>query len=113
MMDRIIKEEDAVKEMEKAGVCEAGVTCMKEKAKFRLVKLEEIESPMANIIKEIMLMHGGECANHMQAISCKVEKTDCLLMGTMYQYKILIEKLPRQPFGGKEIAERMKKVLGL
>jgi dihydropteroate synthase len=113
MKDAIISEKDAVKEMKRIKVDPMGIEIMKDKAVFRNIRLENIRSPMANIIKEQMLAEGGEAAVHGLVISCKVKLSDVLLMGTLAQYKNFIGKMRLQPMEGKEIADRVKKLLKL
>ncbi len=113
MKDSIISEKDAVKEMRRMKVDPMGVQIMKDKAVFRNIRLTDIRSPMANIIKEQMLSEGGDAAVHGLVISCKVKHSDLLLMGTLAQYKKFMEKMRLQPMEGKEIADRVKKLLKL
>jgi dihydropteroate synthase len=110
-MDKIIKETQAIKEMQAIGADPYGIEIMKDKAIFRLVKLTNIRSPLANIIKEGMLSAGGDAAVHKLACACKVDYTDMLLMGTIRQYKHLIRNLLRQPYSGKETARKIEKLI--
>ena len=111
MKDAVISEKDAVKEMKRIKVDPYGVKIMKDKAVFRNLRLANIRSSIANILKEQMLSEGGDAAVHTLVVSCKVERSDVLLMGTLAQYKKVIEKMRLQPMEGREIAERMKKLL--
>lgn len=111
--DRRIREKDAVKEMQRIGVDPAGIKIMKEKAAFRIIRLIGIRPAMANIIKEGMLSAGGEAALHRLACACRVDYTDILLMGTIAQYRHLLNNLGQQPYGGKGIGRRICGVLGL
>ena len=113
MKDSIVSEKDAVKEMKRMKVDSIGIKLMKDKAVFRNICLEKIRSPMANIIKEQMLSEGGEAAVHGLVISCGIERSDVLLMGTLSQYKKAIIKMKMQPMEGKEIAKRLSKILKL
>jgi dihydropteroate synthase len=113
MKDAIISENNAVKEMKRIKVDPMGVEIMKDKAVFRVIRLENIRSPMANIIKEQMLSEGGDAAVHTLVISCKIKLSDVILMGTIAQYKKFMEKMRLQPMEGKDIADRVKKLLKL
>jgi len=112
-MDKIIKESGSEREMKKIGVDPAGIKIMKEKSVFKLVKLCGIKPALANIIKESMLSAGGDAALHKLACACKVESTDILLMGTIKQYRHLLQNLDYQPFGGKEASRRISRLLKL
>lgn len=113
MKDAVISEKDAVKEMKRIKVDPYGIKLMKDKAVFRNIRLENIRSPMANILKEQMLSAGGDAAVHTLVVSCKIEHSDVLLMGTLAQYKKVIEKMNLQPMEGKEIAKRIGRLLKL
>ena len=111
MKDTIVSEKDAVKEMRRIKVDPMGIKIMKDKAVFRNIRLGGIRSPMANILKEQMLSEGGEAAVHGLVISCGIDKSDVLLMGTLSQYKKVITKMRMQPMEGKQIAKRIEKLL--
>lgn len=111
LQDKIVAEKEAVAEMRRIGTMRSGISIMKEKSKFRLLRLTQIRSPLANIMKENMLSAGGEAAVHKYSCACKVEYTDVLLMGTVAQYKHLLGNLKYQPFGGKKAASRIKILL--
>ncbi|MEN6347897.1 MAG: dihydropteroate synthase, partial [Syntrophomonas sp.] len=64
----------------------------------------------AIIIKQEMLSKGGEAAVGRNVLSFEGE-TDVLLMGTIKQYKLLLEKLKRQPFGLKKLAGEIENIL--
>ena len=113
MKDTIISEKQAVNTMKKIGVMHGGIKIMKDKAVFRLVMLDKVISPLANLIKEEMLAAGGDAAIHKDAISRRVETTGIILMGTLAQYKRFVQKMNKQPYGSKYIAQRVKKVLKL
>ena len=112
MKDKLIPESEAVKEMRRIRVDTNGIKIMKDKTIFRIIRLVKIKAPMANIIKENMLSAGGDAAVHKLTCACKVPATDMLLMGTIGQYKHLLERLKLQPYGGKEIVKRIKEALG-
>lgn len=81
------------------------------KGNFYLVKLEDIPSPSANIIKQEMLSLGADVAVARGSIVGKLKRTDCLLMGTKAQYQRLIEKLQMQPLRLAEIGRQIQLVL--
>lgn len=115
MKSEIVKEEQAEEVMEEIGVYKEGIEIMLDKAKFRLLKLESVRSPVANILKQEMLSAGGDAAVSPGTVNCKIEKTDVLIMGTLKQYKILAEKMKAQEKAGikgcKEVVEEIEKNL--
>lgn len=113
MKDAIIPEKQVEKELKRINLFPGGLELLRDKATFRILRLDSIRAPMANMIKEEMLGLGGDAAVHWQTIACKVEATDVITFGTIKQYKQFIEKMNAQPFEGKEIAKRVRKLLGL
>ena len=113
MKDAVIPEKQVEKELQRINLYPGGLEIMRDKATFRILRLDSIRAPMANMIKEEMLSAGGDAAVHWQTIACKVKTTDVIMLGTIQQYKRFIDKMKAQPFEGKEIAKRVQKLLGL
>lgn len=98
--------------LKEVGVDPTGVRLMAPKAVFRAIKVEKVSCRAANILKQEMLAKGGEAALHRQAVYGEGE-TDVLLMGTLRQYELLIEKLKMQAFGLKDLAAGLEQVLSV
>ena len=108
---KFIKEKDAEKVMKEIGVEKAGIICMLPKTRFRLIKLHNVRNAIANILKQEMLSIGGDCAVNKGCVNCTVEKSDVLLMGTLKQYKRLVEKMKKQVSESKQIAKEIEKII--
>ncbi len=80
------------------------VKTMAQKTITKVVRLSGIRCPMANILKQEMLSLGGDAAVHKDAVSCKIESTDVLLIGTLKQLRQLVSKLRVQVAEAQEIA---------
>ncbi len=93
------------------GADAGGVTWMVPKAVHRVLRIENLPTRAANILKQEMLSRGGEAAIHREAVHLAVETTDVLLMGTLKQYDQLCQKLRMQPFGLSRLAQEIKDVL--
>ncbi len=102
---------DAEKAMQEIGVSSEGIELMKGKLVHKVVKLKDIGVKAVNILKQQMLSIGGEVACSKQASMLEGEKTDAILMGTLKQFESLIFKLEKQPFGLREIGEKLKSLL--
>ncbi len=103
---------DEVKEeIRKTGCDASAIGIMVQKGVFRILKLENIPSKAAVIIKQEMLSKGGEAAINRGVVNRSVDKTDVLLMGTKRHYEGLIYKLKMQPFGLREVADEIEKTL--
>jgi len=95
--------EDLVKEFRKIGVDQGGMSIMLKKSFVRLIKLHDVASYSANILKQEMLSLGGDVALCRGALTGKAKTTDCLVMGNASQLVRLAEKLKKQPFGLREV----------
>lgn len=101
----------ARKELAMIGADEAGVNVMIPKAVHRVIKVENVSSKAAVILKQEMLSKGGEAAVRRGVGNLSIEKSDVLLMGTVRQYNRLISKLRAQPFGLGKLAEMLCETL--
>ena len=88
-----------------------GVAIMKEKAVFRVVKVERVPLRAANLIKQTFLAHGAEAAVSRETAALSAEMTDIILMGTLAQYRVILARLREQPFGLRDISEALEKFL--
>lgn len=88
-----------------------GVAIMKEKAVFRIVKVEHVPIRAANLIKQTFLAHGAEAAVSRETAMFSAETTDMILMGTLAQYRTVIARLREQPFGLREFSQGLEKFL--
>ena len=98
-------------EMRRIGVSEDGIEIMKKKGDFYRIKLEGIPLKGAIILKQEALAAGMECALPWCTASLTCENTDAVLFGTERQFEILIQKMSRQPFKGKIMAEEIEECI--
>jgi len=103
--------EKARKELSLIGSDKAGVNIMVSKAVHRVIKVEDISSKAAVVLKQEMLSKGGEAAVSWGVGNFSVDKTDVLLMGTVKQFYRVITKLRAQPFGLSRLAELLTQTL--
>lgn len=103
--------EEAKFQIAQVGSTLEGVNLMWSKALYMVIKLENLKSPAANILKQEMLSLGGDIAASKYAINVASPKSDVLIMGNVNQIKRLIKKLRIQPFGLKEVAEELQIIL--
>jgi len=107
---RINDTSEAERYLREIGAEELGIKLMVPKAVFRAVKIQSIPAPAAGIIKQEMLAKGGEAAVNRRTITGQ-GRTDVLLLGTLRQYQLLINKLKQQPFGLKKLAAELECLL--
>ena len=101
----------AVQEMEEIGCTAAGIAIMKDKAVFKVIKLKDINTKAANILKQTFLSKGGEVAisRHCADLSC--ETSDVIIMATLHQYRQAIPVLKMQPWKLKNVAAVLEEIL--
>lgn len=107
----IDNKEKALSELAKIGCDAAGAHIMSDKAVFRTIKVENIKSKAALILKQTMLSKGGEASIHKKAADLSEEYTDVLLSASVKQYKEAINRLKPQPWGLKQLAVEIENLL--
>src|SRR6056297_2732604 len=101
---------DARETLERANVTEKGVWRMRGKAVHRTVRLR-LQERQAAYLKQELLSLGGECA--ISALQREEQLVEAVCMGTLAQFKRLIEKLDAQPYGLAEVGEEIRRTLGI
>ncbi|EJP6473552.1 dihydropteroate synthase [Clostridium botulinum] len=85
-------------ELKKIEVHEGSLNIFMNKNSIMPLKIFNVLSPAANIIKQEMMALGGDCAISTYCVNCKRETSDIILLGTNRQYKKLLEKLKYMTF---------------
>lgn len=99
-------------EMERVGAHPASFPIFERKHEVLLLKFFDLPSPGANVLKQEMLSLGGDVVVHKNAVDCKVERSDAILVGTRKHYEALVEKLRRAPyFGLPTLREELERYL--
>jgi len=80
----------------------------KEKFEYLNFKIFGITSAQGNIIKQLALSVGADCATHKLVITGQIEKSDCILGGNLSQLKTIAQKLQLQPFGLKDLGQKLE-----
>ena len=103
--------DDARDTLERAHVTPPGVWRMRGKGVHRVVKAR-VQQRQAQYLKEELLSLGGECS--LSGLNAQPRGTlDCVMMGTLAQFKRLCEKLQGQPYGLAELGEDLRASLGI
>ena len=71
---------------------------------FLSIKIFDVSSKQANIIKQTALSSGCDCAVHRGVVDCSIESSDCILSGTISQIDTVAKKLYNQPFSLSKLA---------
>lgn len=101
----------AVDELKRIGVDGYGIGEMVPKMRTVCIRLSRLDCRQANILKQEMLSLGGDAAVTRGTVACSVDKTDCVLIGTVKQLTRLCGKLQVQPFGLPDLAGELNWLL--
>mgnify|MGYP000185732096 CR=1 FL=1 len=102
---------DAEAALERAHVTEEGIWRMRGKGVHRAVTCR-VQPRQAQYLKEELLSLGGECA--ISGLNDQDEEfLDVVLLGTLAQFRRLVEKLDAQPYGLGVVADRIRRGAGL
>lgn len=99
--------EELAREFDSLNVDKKGIGIMIPKGLFHVLRLRNLKSPAANILKQEMLSIGGECATSRSVILGDPDPQDVIVMGTRQQIARLTTRLKAQPFELKEVAVQL------
>jgi len=88
-----------------------GVSIMANKMELLFFLIKDLKTPAVNILKQDALSIGADLAVPSGVITFKEESYDCLLIGTKKHIEILSYKELAQPFGLREIAQKLREYL--
>ena len=103
--------DDARKEIIAIGSDSKSIDIMAPKAVSKAIKLKNVVLQDAIIIKQDMLSIGGEVAVPRNTFELHKEKADILVIGTIHQHRILVEKIKRHYPRLQKIATELEFVL--
>jgi len=103
--------QDAAIVMRKLGVTRTGSQVMQNKSVHLVLKIRNLTTTEALIIKQEMLARGGDAALARDAVSHETEMTDVLVMGTLLQLGRLAKKLEGQARSLPLIAEMIRECI--
>ena len=108
----IKNKQQAAAELSKLDCDPTGTAIMQEKAVFKVIRVEKLDTKAANVLKQTFLGKGGEVAVSRHSADLSATYTDVLLMGTLKQYRAALNQLKLQPWGLKGLAEELGRLLG-
>lgn len=83
----------------------------KDKFEYKNFKIYNLTPAQANIIKQTALTCGADCGTHREVITGKIEKSSCILGGSISELKKIAQKLSFQPFGLKILGDLIEEKL--
>ncbi|MEW6553462.1 MAG: dihydropteroate synthase [Actinomycetota bacterium] len=90
---------------------EQGRAIMAPKMVCRVVRVDNVDTKAANILKQNMLSIGGEVSLPREVFDYGGVKVSAVISGNLKHYRQLISKLKRQPFGLKVLAQELEALL--
>lgn len=83
----------------------------KDKFEYLNFKIFNVTSAQGNIIKQLALSVGADCATHKNVITGEIQNSDCILGGNISQLRTIAQKLQLQPFGLKDLGAKIEEKL--
>ena len=114
MHDFLLKElvnTNIEKELEKIGFDCNYAPKAKSKFYYKNYKIYNLTCAQANILKQTALSLGADCATNKDVITGKTELSDCILGGSISQLSKIAQKLQFQPFGLKELGQKLENLI--
>lgn len=90
---------------------EQGRTIMAPKMVHRVIRVDDLDTKAANILKQNMLSIGGEVSVPREVFDYGGKRVPAIISGNLKHYRQLISKLKRQPFGLKALAAELEELL--
>lgn len=112
-LSKIVLKKFINNEIASIGFDECYLEHAKNKHTFLSIKIFDLTSPQASILKQLALSVGCDCAVHRGVINCSVEKSDCILSGSIIQLEEIIKKLTKQPFSLSKLADNLAEQINL
>ncbi len=102
---------DSEQELQKIGFDSLYLNSASLKYKTNKIKIFNLKSPEANILKQLCLSLGFDCGVAKGVVNCLLDYTNAFLTPSDAQLRDLIRKLKLQPYRLKQLAEEFEKVL--
>jgi dihydropteroate synthase len=110
-VQRLSNDIDAKKYLNDLGVDAGGIKILASKMHQNVIYIKELHFGGANILKQDALSVGADLAVPRGTVIGSEKYVDCILIATERQLEKLSKKELAQPFGLKELAVELKKIL--
>jgi len=104
---------DIKKHLQNLGVDSGGVNILASKAKTHIIHIKALHVGAANILKQDALSVGADLAVPRGTVVAKTPEVDCILIATSRELEKLSRKELAQPFGLKDLAQKLKDILSV
>ena len=92
------------------GVDAGGIEILSSKMKHHIIHIKDLHVGAANILKQDALSIGADLAVPRGTVIATTKTVDCILIASQKQLQILSKKELAQPFGLKEVANKLKDI---
>lgn len=104
---------DIKKYLLELGVDSGGIKILSSKAKTEIIYIKQLAVGAANILKQDALSIGADLAVPRGTVIAKKPYVDCILIATTKQLQTLSKKELVQPFGLKNLAQKLQQYLAV
>lgn len=108
---REMKTEQLLQELSTIEFDESYAPRMVDKFRYKNFKIYGLNAAQANILKQLALSVGADCATPRNTITGKIKKADCILGGSISQLQKIAVKLGVQPFNLRQLSRDIEKVI--
>ena len=108
---RVEGERSARDILEELGTDSAGAAIMSSKMVHVAIRVDNVQARASNVVKQVMLSKGGECATPRDALLKTTEPVSLIIMGTIKQLRAAVRNLSVQPFGLKGLSLELKEFM--
>ncbi|MEA2072460.1 MAG: dihydropteroate synthase [Campylobacterota bacterium] len=110
IVEKLSSNIDAKAYLKELGVDGGGVNILAAKSKTHIISIKDLNVGGANILKQDALSIGADLAVPRGTVLATTPKVDTLLIATTAQLKTLARKELAQPFGLKELAQKLQEI---
>ena len=104
---------DIKKYLKELGVDGSGVDILASKTKQYIISISDLHVGAANILKQDALSIGADLAVPRGTVLASTPSVDAVLIATQRELEVLARKELAQPFGLKNLAKELKKILSV
>lgn len=102
---------EILSELEAIGFDKSYSNIAQNKYKYLNIKIYDLSLPQANILKQTALSYGSDCAIHKDVLINNIDKTDCILTGSISQLKKISKSLENQQFSLNILSKKIEEIL--
>lgn len=102
---------DIFEELDLIGFDKSYIKTAQSKYKGSSYKVFNLKPYEANILKQLCLSLGFDCAVNRDTVTCRCDFTNAVIFASDSQILKLVDKLKKQPFNLKELASKLEEII--